>query len=268
MVESFGSPEEKTKKIFGERASFYSTSAAHTDPQVLKRVVEMSSPQADWIALDVATGTGHTAFALAAHTSSVVGIDLTTEMLAEAKHLQASQAVSNVAFCASDVHHLPFADGAFDLVSCRRAAHHFSRIGIALQEMHRILRVGGRLVVDDRSVPEDDFVDQCMIALDRFHDHSHVRQYRPSEWAKMLETHGFVVDEIEPYTKHRPITSLTSGIPSVDVDQINQVLGKLNGIQRAALNLAEVSGELHINHWFVMISAKKGQRKDVRSNVV
>ena len=268
MPESIGSPEEKAKKIFGERASFYSTSTAHTDPQVLKRVVEMSSPQTDWIALDVATGTGHTAFALAAHTSSVVGIDLTTEMLAEAKQLRASQAVPNVVFCASDVHHLPFVEGSFDLVTCRRAAHHFSRIAVALQEMHRILRVGGRLVVDDRSVPEDDFVDQCMNTLDRFHDHSHVRQYRPSEWVKMVETHGFVVDEVEPYTRHRPITSLTGGIPSGDADQINQVLAQLNDTQRAALNLAEVSGELYINHWFVMISAKKGQRKDVRSNVV
>ena len=223
MLESIGSLEEKAKKIFGERASFYTTSTAHTDPQVLKRVVEMSSPQSDWVALDVATGTGHTAFALAPCTSSVVGIDLTTEMLAEAKQLRASQAVSNVVFCASDIHHLPFTDGSFDLVSCRRAAHHFSRIGVALQEMYRVLRPGGQLVVDDRSVPEDDFVDQCMNTLDRFHDHSHVRQYSPSEWVQMLELQGFVVEEVEPYIKHRPITSLTGGIPSEDAGQIHQI---------------------------------------------
>ena len=201
-AESLGSTEKRAKGIFGQRASFYSTSTAHTDPHVLKRVVEMSSPLSSWIALDVATGTGHTAFALAPSTSSVVGIDLTTEMLTEAKHLRASQGVANVVFCASDVHHLPFVDGTFDLVTCRRAAHHFSHMNAALQEMHRILRLGGRLVIDNRSVPEDDFVDQCMNTLDYFHDHSHVRQYRPSEWIEMLKTHGFIVDEIEPYDKH------------------------------------------------------------------
>ncbi|MBI4489937.1 MAG: methyltransferase domain-containing protein [Deltaproteobacteria bacterium] len=258
MVESFGSVEEKAKKIFGERASFYSTSTAHTDPQVLERVVEMSSPGPDWTALDVATGTGHTAFALAPSVSSVVGTDLTREMLAEAKRLRAFQAVSNVVFCAADVHHLPFAAGSFGLVSCRRAAHHFSGIGVALQEMHRVLRAGGKLVVDDRSVPEDDFVDQCMNTLDRLHDHSHVRQYRSSEWVKMLEAHGFVVDRIESYIKHRPLASLTDGIPSEDTAQIHQILGNLNDTQRAALNLVEVGGEHYINHWFVMISAKKG----------
>lgn len=257
MPEFIGSPEEKAQKIFGERASFYSTSTAHTDPQVLKRVVEMSAPSPDWVVLDVATGTGHTAFALAPSIRSVVGTDLTREMLAEAKGLQASQAVRNVAFCASDVHRLPFVDHSFDLVSCRRAAHHFSRIEIALQEMHRVLRVGGKLVVDDRSVLEDDFVDQCMNTLDRFHDHSHVRQYRPSEWVTMLEAQGFELDEVEPYHKHRPLTSLTKGIPLEDVAQINRVLGNLDEAQRRALNLAEVQGEIYINHWFVMISARK-----------
>ena len=58
--------EEEAKRIFGERASRYTTSAAHTDPQVLARVVELAAPQPDWLVLDVATGTGHTAFALAA----------------------------------------------------------------------------------------------------------------------------------------------------------------------------------------------------------
>ena len=59
------SPEEKAKKVFGERASFYATSPAHTDTQVLARVVELARPQPDWLALDIATGSGHTALALA-----------------------------------------------------------------------------------------------------------------------------------------------------------------------------------------------------------
>jgi len=77
--------EQKAKRIFGQRASRYTTSAAHTDPQVLARVVELASPQRDWLVLDVATGTGHTAFALAGHVRAVIGIDLTVKMLEESK---------------------------------------------------------------------------------------------------------------------------------------------------------------------------------------
>lgn len=250
------STEEETKRIFGQRASYYTTSASHTDPQVLARVVEMASPMPDWSALDVATGTGHTALALAPHVASVIGVDLTPEMLAEAERLRAERSIPNVTFRVGDVRRLPFEDGAFHLVTCRRAAHHFSNIGQALREMRRVLRAGGRLVIDDRSVPEDDFVDACMNALDRYHDESHVREYRPSEWRRMLTEAGFVVEEVEPYVKHRPLTSLTDGVSEENVRKIRETLDRLNARQRETFRLVEIDGQLHLNHWFVMVSAK------------
>jgi len=248
--------EETAKQIFGERAAAYTTSAAHKDPQVLARVVELASPKPDWSALDIATGTGHTAFALAPYVASVIGTDLTPEMLAEAKRLGAAQSIAGVEFCLADAHNLPFADGSFDLITCRRAAHHFSRIAQALREMRRVLRAGGRLVIDDRSVPEDDFVDACMNELDRYHDESHVRQYRASEWRRMLDEAGFAVETAEPYTKHRPLTSLTDGVSEENVRKIHEVLSRLNVRQTEALNLKEVGGQPYLNHWYVMLSAR------------
>ena len=249
--------EQKAKRIFGQRASQYTTSAAHTDPQVLARVVELASPQRDWLVLDVATGTGHTAFALAAHVRGVIGIDLTPQMLAESRQLRAARAIANVAFGLADVHDLPFPSETFHLVTCRRAAHHFSRIGQALREMHRVLRAGGRLVIDDRSVPEDDFVDACMNRLDRYHDESHVRQYRPSEWERLLEDHGFTVAAVEDYVKHRPLTALTADVSPENVRRIHAALDSLTPDQRAALNLRDVDGQPHPNHWYVMVSGTK-----------
>ena len=57
-------PEDWARNLFGQRASYYATSETHTDPQVLARVVSMAAPGPDWGDLDVASGTGHTAFAL------------------------------------------------------------------------------------------------------------------------------------------------------------------------------------------------------------
>lgn len=250
-------PEAEAKRIFGERAARYTTSAAHVDPQVLARVVELAAPQPDWLVLDVATGTGHTAFALADRVRAVVGIDLTVEMLRKSKQLRAARDVSNVAFGLADIHHLPFPSQTFHLVTCRRAAHHFSRIGPALGEMRRVLRVGGRLVIDDRSVPEDDFVDACMNRLDRYHDESHVREHRPSEWQKLLKDSGFAVEVIESYVKHRPLRALTEDVSAVNVRRIHEVLDGLTPDQRTALNLREVDGEPHLNHWYVTISGTK-----------
>ena len=248
-------PEQAAREIFGERAAMYTTSAAHTDPQVLARVVELAAPQAAESALDLATGTGHTAFALAPHAARVVGTDLTPQMLAEAERLAHDRAIGNVCFCLADVHGLPFGEGAFQIVTCRRAAHHFSDILRALREMKRVLRAGGRLVVDDRSVPEDDFVDEHMNELDRLHDESHVRQYRPSEWERMLKAGGFAVVSVEPYIKHRPLTSLTDGVSTDNAAKIHALLGSLNAVQRQTFNLIEREGQLYLNHWYVMIAA-------------
>jgi len=123
--------------------------------------------------------------------------------------------------------------------------------------MHRVLRRGGRLVIDDRSVPEDDFVDACMNELDRYHDESHVRQYRASEWRDMLETQGFVVETLECYAKHRPLSALTEGVSPENVGRIDAVLDRLTPAQREALHLQDVEGERYLNHWYVMIAAVK-----------
>jgi len=247
--------EEMAKKIFGERAENYTASAPHTDQKVLDRIVELARPKSDWLALDIATGAGHAAFAIAPHVASVIATDLTPEMLEQAEKLRIRREINNTQFREADVHALPFPDGDFDLVICRLAAHHFSNIKLALDEMKRVLKAGGRLVINDRSVPEDDFVDQCMNVLDWYHDESHVRQYRPSEWVSMLESSGFKVESVELYTKHRPLTSLTKDVNQENVRKIHQKLDSLNDNQRQALNLTDQDGELFINHWYVMLAA-------------
>jgi ubiquinone/menaquinone biosynthesis C-methylase UbiE len=247
--------ENEARRVFGERAAFYATSAAHTDPEVLARVVALAAPEPEWITLDIATGTGHTAFALAGHVRMVVGTDLTPEMLREAKSLRATKGIANVAFTLADVHCLPFPSATFHLITCRRAAHHFSQIQRALAEMGRVLRAGGRLVIDDRSVPEDDFVDTCMNQLDRYHDPSHVRQYRPSEWRQFLEGQGFSVEAIEPYTKHRPLTAFTGKASPEGVRGIHTTIAGLTSVQREALSLREVNGEPFLNHWYCTLGA-------------
>jgi ubiquinone/menaquinone biosynthesis C-methylase UbiE len=249
--------EEKARTIFGARAGFYTTSATHTDPAVLARIVELSGARPEWRALDVGTGTGHTAFALASHVASVIGTDITPEMLGEAERLRIARGVANVSFTLADVHDLPFPDASFDLVVCRRAAHHFSDISRSIAEMRRVLRPGGRLVIDDRSVPEDPEADELMNHLDVLHDRSHVRQYRPSEWSRMLHEAGFEVDAVEPYVQHRPISSLTTDVEEPDRTEIEQLVAMMPERLRTIFDLREVDGVIAFNHWYVIVAAHR-----------
>jgi SAM-dependent methyltransferase len=250
-------PTQSARRVFGERAPFYVTSAAHTDAQVLARVVELAAAQPDWRALDVATGAGHTALALAPHVRRVTAVDVTPEMLAEAAKLADARGLRNVEFCQADAHALPFADAVFDLVTCRRAAHHFTDLPRALHEMARVLGPGGRLVIDDRSVPEDAAVDELMNELDRLHDPSHVREYPPSEWGRLLADAGLTVDALETYARHRPVASLTDNAEPEDAGRIVEALRSLPPDLRRAVDLREVDGELHSTHWFVMAAAHR-----------
>jgi ubiquinone/menaquinone biosynthesis C-methylase UbiE len=258
-VEQGAAMPVSAQQVFSQRASFYATSAAHTDKAVLARVVEMAQPRPDALVLDVATGTGHTAFALAPHARQVIATDVTPEMLEEGRKLNEESRMENVEFRLADAHELPFEDEMFDIVTCRRAAHHFVDIGRALREMRRVLKRNGRLVIDDRSVPEDDFVDATMNRLDRLHDPSHVRQYRPGEWSRMLAAAGFEVEAVEPYTQHRPLTSLTKDVAPEDVAEIRAIVSSLDDSQRAVLNVVEKDGETYTNHWYVTLA---GVRRD------
>lgn len=244
------------QQVFGQRAAFYTTSPTHTDKAVLARVVELTRPRPDAIALDVATGTGHTAFALAPHVRRVVATDITPEMLAEGEKTKSELRIQNVEFRMVDAHDLPFEDEAFDIVTCRRAAHHFIDIHRALSEMNRVLKANGRLVIDDRSVPEDDFIDATMNRLDWLHDHSHVREYRPDAWSRLLIDAGFAVEIVEMYTRHRPLSSLLGDDPA-DAAELQSTIAALTESQRAAMNVAEKDGALYTNHWYVTIAAMK-----------
>lgn len=247
---------DSARRVFGARAATYTYSATHTDPAVLGRVVALAQAHGSWRALDVGTGTGHTAFALAPHVACVLGVDFTPQMLAEGEALRAQKGCTNVFFLVGDAHALPIDEGTMDLVTCRRAAHHFTDLPRALTEMRRTLRMGGRLVIDDRTVPEDDWVDAAMNHLDTLHDPSHVREYRASEWVNLLEEAGFAVEAVEPYLQPRPLaSSLVERAAPEDARAIYAFIEGLDEVQRQALGLREVEGTLYINHWYVMLAA-------------
>lgn len=257
MAENGNTPEDRARAHFGARAGHYASDAWHQDPASLARLVEVAGAQPDWLVLDVAAGAGHATCAVAPHVARVAAVDLTPEMLAEAAAQRAAKGLNNIAFAVADVHDLPFDEEMFDLVVCRRAAHHFSDLPLALDEMQAVLKPGGLLVIDDRSVPESPFAIACMNRLDAYHDPSHVWEYPPVEWEDLLRDAGLLVEVIEPYMHHRPLRALTDGAPGDNAGRILAAIEELNAYQRSVLNLVEHAEELYINQWYVLAVARK-----------
>jgi ubiquinone/menaquinone biosynthesis C-methylase UbiE len=182
---------------FGRQAGWYTVSRRHEQSSGLEILTRLAAPSATDRTLDVATGTGFTAFAMAAQCRSVVALDFTAGMVREARALRDQRGAGNVTFCLGDAEALPFRGGVFDLVVCRYASHHFPNLSHALAEMVRVTRRGGRVVVDDTCAPEDPALDDLMNRWELRRDGSHVRNIPPSRLRAMFESAGLTVRAVE-----------------------------------------------------------------------
>jgi len=95
--------------------------------------------------LDMATGTGRAALALAGRGALVTGVDASREMLAVARQ-RAMDAGLRVEFAEGDAHKLAYADRSFDAVVCLRMLMHVPDWRMALSELCRVS--GERLIFD------------------------------------------------------------------------------------------------------------------------
>lgn len=186
-------PKELARATFSRAAEKYRTSADHTDVEDLDLLFSGLELSAGHRVLDVATGGGHTAIALAGRAGRVVASDLTPRMLSEARNFAADRRAGNVVFCAADAEALPFADGSFDRVTCRIAPHHFPDVRAALGEMARVTRGGGRIGIIDSVVPGEPALDAYLNGIEKVRDPSHIRSYRVEEWLEFLADAGLIL---------------------------------------------------------------------------
>jgi ubiquinone/menaquinone biosynthesis C-methylase UbiE len=185
---------ERVQSQFGAAAEAYGTSLVHVDAVALQRVVELAQPKAEDAALDIATGAGHTALALAPHVARVIAYDLTQEMLRETRRNAVARGLTNVYTQRGAAETLPFRDASFDIVTARQAPHHFADIRAAVKEMARVAKHGARVVIVDSTAPAGHETDPALAAqwdaIERLRDPSHVRNYSPQEWRAMIEGAG------------------------------------------------------------------------------
>ena len=118
---------------------------------VLEIVTEMVRPTTNMKILDVATGTGKGALALAGSNPKIVGLDFTHSMLQIAQRKSRAAGYTRVHFVKGNAAELPFPADEFDAVISLNFLHLFlpvSRQKVLTKEMHRVLRPGGTLVIE------------------------------------------------------------------------------------------------------------------------
>ena len=182
-----------SRQQFDRQAPLYASSAVHRHGASLPVLVEYAAVRPRERALDVATGTGNTAFALAEEGADMVGLDLSPGMLA-----QASARGEAVAFVVGSAERLPFDDASFDLVTARHAPHHFRDVARFLTEVRRVLRPGGRFVMADGVSPTT----EAKGWFDRWQtlrDPSHWANRTVAEWRDLTADFVWTKSTLVPY---------------------------------------------------------------------
>lgn len=186
---------------FGKYAASYVNSRNHAGGPDLERLVELAGEHPLWVALDIATGGGHAALAIAPHVAQVVATDITQPMLGAAREFILGCGATNVDFRVADAEDLPFAANSFDLVACRIAAHHFPHPARFVAEVVRVLRPGGLFLLQDQVTPEDRETAAWLTAFEKRRDPSHCRALSRAEWLELLAASGLVVETEDRFAK-------------------------------------------------------------------
>lgn len=227
--------------------------------------MEFVSFEAGQRVLEVGTGTGEMAMALAkAGAREVIGTDLSPAMLEYAEYLRAvngdEESLGRVSFRLASAHALPFAAETFDLVLADLVLHHLPQIDRTLQELIRVLRPGGLLVLAEFAGSEDPVKRATQNAIECKRNPSHAVIRTPEQLRQKLESLDLTVEREKLVTRER-LTQQWLDEMRVDPAVRQAVMEMLEAsieTDAAGLNIRRGDNDLIFDQHFVYLQARRG----------
>ena len=232
---------------FNRQSERYGKSHILADTSDVREALRGVSIPKDGKALDVATGGGHTALCLARLGWRVTAGDVAERMLENATKLldEAGFEIETRLFPAEQ---MPFAAGAFDLVTSRVAPHHFVSPAKFLLETARVLKPGGHFLLIDGSVPDDDSeTEEWLHETEKWRDPSHGRYLSRKSWEKLATDAGLRIVRSELHSFKQPDLEWyfqTAGTTAENREKVLRAVREASPQVRSALNLREEEGKI------------------------
>jgi AcrR family transcriptional regulator/SAM-dependent methyltransferase len=160
---------------FTHQAETFNVSAVATGPATLDELLALAAPEPDERWLDAACGPGVVSRALAPRVRAVHGVDATPAMVEVARREAAG--LGNATFAVGDATALALPDGSFDAALTRFAIHHVPVPARLFEELARVVRPGGKVVMADHLADADAEAAAWAQEIERLRD--------PSHWASL-----------------------------------------------------------------------------------
>ena len=235
------SQQQRSAAQFERQAANYGKQHILGDPRDVAELLDLIPPaEKQGRALDVATGGGHTALALARAGYTPVLGDLAPAMLENAAKLLEEEGftVESALFPAEEI---PFPDASFRIVSCRVAPHHFTDVPAFVRECYRVLEPGGYLLIIDGSVVDDDpETAEWLHEVEKLRDPSHGRLLDRSTWTRLVEEAGFSIRHAELQPMNMPDLEWyfsAAATPEENRVRVRELIGNASPHVRKAMQL-------------------------------
>ena len=141
------------------------------------------------VVLDAGSGAGALALAFAPSVAEVVGVDVREDYLDAARAI----APPNARFVTGDAQDLPFAYGSFDVAGSHRVLHHVRRPELAVSELARVTRPGGRILVVDQLGSVDPLRSLELDRFEKLRDPTHQRLLPDADVRGYLDANDLVL---------------------------------------------------------------------------
>ncbi|HEX3736225.1 MAG TPA: class I SAM-dependent methyltransferase [Solirubrobacterales bacterium] len=179
---------------FAHQADSFARSAAMSLAETLDAVIELVpvDPEARWV--EIACGPGLIARAMGPRIGSVVGLDLTPAMIEKARADATAAGVENVSFELGDATALDLPDDSFDGAVTRFSLHHIPVPVRVLEEMRRVVKPGGFVVIADHVTDDEGKAAAWHEEIERLRDPSHWACLTPARLTALAERVGLEPD--------------------------------------------------------------------------
>ncbi|HEY2055470.1 MAG TPA: methyltransferase domain-containing protein [Solirubrobacterales bacterium] len=201
MSEATDSHGTSIRDEFAHQVDSFARSPTMSLAETLDAVVDLAPADARARWVEVACGPGLIARALAPRVGSVLGVDLTPAMVAKARSEAAAAGVGNVDFALGDATALDIPDDTLDGAITRFSLHHIPAPVRVLEEMRRVVKPGGFVVVADHVTDDDGDAAAWHEEIERLRDPSHWACLTPSRLAALGERAGLEpdLDRVVPF---------------------------------------------------------------------
>jgi SAM-dependent methyltransferase len=250
-------PRRVNEARFTQTARQYAASRIAVRRVQSEALLRLTDPGPADRLLDVACGPGALLSVFAPHVRHAVGLDLTMAMLREARAQRREGGA--LALVRAEAERLPFADGAFTLVTSTWALHHFGSPRRVIEEMVRVCRPGGRVAIEDLTGAEDDAVRARQNEIERLRDPAHVALLSPRGLRSLLTSAGLAPVGWAEGDIDREFGEWcrVAGTPPEVALRVRDMLLQARPEDLGGMRPGDADGQIRFRHHWVVLVARK-----------